>query len=558
MLGLTYRSEKPVIMETIGRYTFDEFLATATSFHGYPAPGLIVGGFMVDLALSHVPEGVLLDAISETLTCLPDAIQMLMPCTVGNGWLKVFNLGRFALSLYEKFEGEGVRLYLDSARLDPWPEIRTWLYKLKPKREQDRERLLEEIRKAGASLCSVQRVRIENRHLGKKSRGSILDCPSCGEPYPLEDGGVCRGCQGEAPYVLVDHQHRPSGESQLRLKAVPAAEAVGKHALHDMTRILPGESKGAAFLKGQQISVGDLCRLQHMGRNTIYVLEENEPSEDWVHEDEAANAFVAAMAGPGIVCSGPPREGRVTLVAERDGLLLVDTPRLLRFNSVPGVICASRRTHTLVSEGRAVAATRAIPLFLPRKDFLEARAVLNGTPLFQILPLRQAKVGILITGSEIFQGLIEDRFLPILSAKFEKLGSTVIGSQIVPDDRRAIVSAIASLIQNEIDLLVTTAGLSVDPEDVTRQALIDAGATDLFYGTPVIPGAMILLARIGQVPVIGVPACALHFKTTSFDLIVPRVLAGASVTPADLAAMGHGGLCLGCKTCTFPKCAFGG
>ncbi|MCU0574574.1 MAG: molybdopterin-binding protein [Syntrophobacteraceae bacterium] len=122
----------------------------------------------------------------------------------------------------------------------------------------------------------------------------------------------------------------------------------------------------------------------------------------------------------------------------------------------------------------------------------------------------------------------------------------------------AIAAAIASLIRKGVDLLVTTAGLSVDPDDVTRQALIDAGATDLVYGAPIIPGGMLLLARIGGVSVIGVPACALHFKTTSFDLVLPRVLAGDPVTRPDIAAMGHGGLCLGCKTCTFPKCPFGG
>jgi formylmethanofuran dehydrogenase subunit E len=545
-------------MERIGRYSYDEFVQTVTSFHGYPAPGLIIGGFMVDLALSRMPEGILLDAISETPTCLPDAVQLLTPCTIGNGWLKVINLGRFALSLYEKYEGEGVRVYLDPVRMKQWPEIKTWLYKLKPKREQDKERLMEEIRKAGRDLCSVQNIRVEPRYLGKKSRGAVGDCPSCGEPYPLQDGGICRGCQGEAPYLSQDQRRDRSGGSEPRLKAVPAAEAVGKHALHDMTRIVPGESKGPAFLKGHEISVGDLCRLQQMGRNSVYVREGNELSGEWVHEDEAATAFAEAMAGEGIDCACPPREGRVNLIAARDGLLMLNENRLQRFNSVPGVICASRRAYTLVAQGRSVAATRAIPLYLPRRNFEEARGILSGPPLFQVLPLRKTRVGILITGNEVVQGLIEDRFLPIISAKVEKLGSTVVASKIVPDDREAIAASIGAFRDDGVDLLITTAGLSVDPDDVTRQGLIDAGAEDLLYGAPVIPGGMLLLARMGEVSVIGVPACALHFKSTSFDLILPRVLAGVAITRRDLARMGHGGLCLGCKTCTFPKCPFGG
>ena len=545
-------------MRTIGPYSYEEFVQKATEFHGYPAPGILIGGFMVDLALARMQDGILIDAISETPACLPDAIQILTPCTVGNGWLKVLNLGRFAVSLYEKYEGEGVRVYIDPLRLDPWPEIKTWLYKLRPKREQDSERLHDEIRRAGSDICSVQKIRVEARHLGKKSRGAIGQCPSCGEPYPLRDGGVCRGCQGEDPYLAMELPGRSTEADRPPLRAVPAAEAVGKHALHDMTRILPGESKGPAFRKGQQIGVGDLCRLQQMGRNSVYVLEDNELSGNWVHEDEAASTFARAMAGPGIDAGGQPREGRVNLIAQYDGLLVVNENRLLRFNSVPGVICASRRAYTLVAEGRAVAATRAIPLLLPRADFLEGCQILEGPPLFEVLPLRKLKAGILITGNEVFQGLIEDRFLPIISAKLEKLGSTVVASKIVPDDRAEIASSIDAFRRDGVELLITTAGLSVDPDDVTRQGLLDAGAEELLYGAPVIPGGMILVARIGEMAVIGVPACALHFKSTSFDLILPRVLAGVSITRRDMAMMGHGGLCLGCKTCTFPKCPFGG
>jgi formylmethanofuran dehydrogenase subunit E len=167
-------------------------------------------------------------------------------------------------------------------------------------------------------------------------------------------------------------------------------------------------------------------------------------------------------------------------------------------------------------------------------------------------------VGILVTGSEVFQGLIEDQFVPIITAKVERHGCSVVGSLIVPDDRRAIVDGIANLVESGADLVVTTAGLSVDPDDVTRQGLIDAGATDLLHGAPIIPGAMLLLANIGDVQVIGVPACALYFKTTAFDLLLPRLLAGLQTTRRDLAKLGHGAFCLACKTCTFPKCPFGG
>ena len=333
---------------------------------------------------------------------------------------------------------------------------------------------------------------------------------------------------------------------------------MGRRALHDMTMIVPGASKGPAFEKGQVIGVGDLCRLQQMGRRHLYVLEDNQVGPEWVHEDEAALAFARALAGDGVTCTEPPREGKVNLLAARDGLLVVDEPRLEAFNLVPGVMCACRQGFTLLNQGRVLGATRAIPLFLPRADFHKALALLQDGPVFEVLPLRQPRVGILVTGTEVFMGLVEDKFIPIISTKVENFGGQVLKSLIVPDDRRAITEAVRELLDCGIDLLVTTAGLSVDPDDVTRQGLVDAGATDMLYGAPILPGAMTLLAHIGPVQVMGVPACALYFKTTSFDLLLPRLLAGLTITRRDLAHLANGAFCLDCKVCTFPqKCPFG-
>ena len=188
-------------MVNIGSYSFEEYLEMVEFFHGAVAPGLVLGGFMVDLAIGRISEGALLDAICETRTCLPDAIQLLTPCTIGNGWLKVFDLGRFALSLYEKKEGRGVRVYLDTKKLESWPEIKSWLFKLKPKTEQDKDLLLAQMKEAGNGICGVQSVQIQPQYLMKQSLGKIAVCSECSEPYPVKDGIICRGCQGEAPYV---------------------------------------------------------------------------------------------------------------------------------------------------------------------------------------------------------------------------------------------------------------------------------------------------------------------------------------------------------------------
>lgn len=537
-------------------YSYEDYLELIVSFHGHAAPGLVIGGKMADIAMSLLPPGILFDAISETSNCLPDAIQLLTPCTIGNGWLKIIHLGRFAISLYDKYQGTGVRIFMDPAKVEIRDEIASWFFERKPKKEQDSERLFRQIREAGSELFGVQRIQARPQFMQKHHLGQKVLCPLCGESYPSKHGAICRGCQGDAPYF--DPESSETGIHAVpNLKTLTLEQAEGHRLLHDMTRIVPGESKGPEFRKGQVIKAGDLCRLQQMGRLNILVDEGQNPGSDWVHENEAALSFAEKMAGTGVSFVGPAKEGKINLSAAADGMLFADEKRLEMFNLIPGVMCASRRNYSLMTKGRHLAGTRAIPLYLPKSDFYKALSVLETGPLFQVKPLRQAKVGILVTGTEVFQGLIKDSFIPIIQAKTEALNSAVVKSLIVPDDREAICKGIKELLHAGADLIVTTAGLSVDPDDVTRQGISDAGAEDLLYGAPILPGAMTLLARIGSVQLIGVPACALYFKTTSFDLLVPRLLAGIDISRSDLAKMGHGAFCLECKVCTFPKCPFG-
>lgn len=541
----------------LGPYSHEEFMEEARKFHGYPAPGLIIGGYMVELAKSHMPNGVLYDALSETTYCLPDAIQLLTPCTVGNGWMRILNLGLYAMSLYDKRTGEGVRVHLDVDKLDAWPAIREWFLKEKPKREQDTDQLQEEIYEAAISILSAQPVTVKPEFLGRRDKGNIVRCALCGEPHPAAFGTVCRSCQGESPYAKGPGL---SFAGEPGLKSVPVDEAVGKVALHDMTRIEPGVSKGPAVLAGQTISGGDLCRLQAMGRNSLYVTEDQSVSDDWVHENQAAEAFGRLMPGQGVEREEHIREGKINFRAARPGLLWVDVPRLARFNRVPQVMCASRHTGSVVDKDVRVAASRAIPLYLPREYFLRAQSVLDEGPLFSVLPMRSARIGVLVTGTEVFQGLIEDRFRPVIEQKVRALGCEVVHAIQAPDDADQIRQGVEELLDHGADLVITTAGLSVDPDDVTRKGLLDAGLTDMLYGMPLLPGAMSLAGRVRkggrEAQVLGVPACALFHKTTALDVLLPYVLAEAPLTREFLAELGHGGLCLECKTCTFPKCPF--
>jgi len=339
------------------------------------------------------------------------------------------------------------------------------------------------------------------------------------------------------------------------IKKIKVEEAVGTKLAHDVTEIRPGEFKGPAFLKDHTVCDGDICHFQRLGKDHLYILELD---EDEIHENDAAIILADALAGEGVTWNGSPREGKIRLLAQRDGLLTVDAAALAAFNMVEEVMCATLHRHTLVKAGEMVAATRAIPLVMKRVPIERAAAIAKQDGgVLSVKPLRQAKVGLIITGNEVYHGRIKDRFAPILMEKVTSLGSEVMAVDFAADDSDMISKAIKGHLSKGCDLLLLSGGMSVDPDDVTRHGIRLAGATEVHYGSAVLPGAMFLIAYIGEVPVLGVPACALYYKTTILDLVLPRVLAGEHVTRAELAFLGHGGLCRDCAECSYPHCPFG-
>jgi hypothetical protein len=336
---------------------------------------------------------------------------------------------------------------------------------------------------------------------------------------------------------------------------IPIEQAVGKVIGHDMTEIRPGQFKGPAFKKGHIITEVDLPRLRRLGKEHVYVLS-IEPGE--IHEDDAALRLAAALAGPGVVFDPRPSEGKISLKAAFRGLLKVNVDALTGFNLVPEVTCASRHNNTLVKGGDIIAATRVIPLIAEGKTVDEAvRIAQEAGGIFSIKKLSTPRTTIVVTGNEVFHGLIEDKFAPILRKKLHTLGCPVVEVFFTPDDRSQIAQRIRDSLAKGAELILVAGGMSVDPDDVSRMAVLDVGAQDVVYGTPVLPGAMFLYSKISHIPVLGIPACVLFFNATVLDLILPRVLAGEAVTRIDLAAMAHGGLCLNCEVCRYPVCPFG-
>jgi len=525
---------------TIRGYSFDGYVDEVKAFHGHVAPGMVAGGFMVELALSSLPEGGLYDAVSETRACIPDAVQLLTPCTIGNGWLKIVSTGRFALALYDKHTGEGVRVAPDYAVLDRWPQFKAWLLKLVPKKEQDTPALMNEIREGGVSLFTCEPVSLDPSFLGgkKKNVSHIHRCSLCGEGFrAVEATEICPACSGEATLYV------QANEDEVPLTSTALADAVGGHALHDMTLIVPRKQKGPAIVKGQRITDADVEVLKNMGKNRIY-LEEQNHRDSLVHENDVAIAFGDTLGGEGAAVAGPPKEGKVEFRAEHDGLFYVDTQRVNRLNAMADVILSTIASCSPVSKGELLAGTRAVPLFLSRSEFTRCMALAH-TPLFHVAPYIIREAGVIVTGTEVYEGRITDGFLPYAEAILGTYGATVAASAFVPDEPSRLAAEVTRMANEGVKLIITTGGLSVDPDDVTQKGLEKAGVSVSSSRSPILPGAMTLLGTLGETTVVGVPAGALASDKTAFDLLLPRLLAGMEVTPDDVYSMGVGGLLVG-------------
>jgi len=340
----------------------------------------------------------------------------------------------------------------------------------------------------------------------------------------------------------------------MMMKEIPVQEAVGRVLFHDITRIVPGEFHGRAFKKGHVIAEDDVPKLLNLGKDNIYVLD---LEEGFVHENEAALRIARAAIGNGIQMAEPV-EGKVTMTAVRKGLLKVNVAALNRINAIDEVVLATLHTDQQVTSRKQVAGTRIIPLFTEEEKVCQVEAICRECfPVIEIRSFRALKVGLVTTGNEVYHGRIEDKFGPVVREKFAQLGCEVMRQVLVSDNVPMTVKAIHDLIDEGAEMVVTTGGMSVDPDDRTPASIRAAGGQVVTYGSPTFPGAMFMLAYIGKVPVIGLPGCAMYHKATVFDLIVPRILAGETVTRADIAGMGHGGFCLSCTECRYPNCGFG-
>lgn len=338
------------------------------------------------------------------------------------------------------------------------------------------------------------------------------------------------------------------------MKEICTEDALGHVLCHDITRIVRGVSKGVAFQKGHLITQEDIPALLALGKEHLYVWE-NLPG--MLHENDAAEILYDICAGANMKPSDV-KEGKIEVKADRDGFFSVDVERLKKINSLGELMIATRRTHSPVKKGEVLAGTRIIPLLIDSEKLEKAKQEAGSASLLSLHPYKHKKVGIITTGSEVGKGLIKDTFTPVLREKIAEYGAEEMGHVLLGDDPGAITGTILDFVRQGADLVLCSGGMSVDPDDRTPLAIRNATKSVVGYGAPVLPGAMFMLAYTESgVPVMGLPGCVMYAKRTIFDLILPRIMADVPVTADDLAALGHGGLCLGCETCIFPNCAFG-
>lgn len=336
------------------------------------------------------------------------------------------------------------------------------------------------------------------------------------------------------------------------MKEIKTTEAVGHILCHDITQIIPGEFKGAKFKKGHIVREEDIPVLLSLGKEHLFVWEND---GTMVHENEAAEILCSLLKNSGMSRT-PVSEGKIELKAEHDGLFKVDRDKLYRLNSLGNICAATIHSDTPVKKGDKLCGMRVIPLAV-KKELMDEVKKISGTPILSILPYKIKKAALAVTGSEVKNGLINDKFTPAVEKKLERYGVEITDVSMTGDDNSFITETINNYVSQGAEMVICTGGMSVDPDDKTPLAIKNTGAEIVTYGAPVLPGAMILVSYIGDVPVIGLPGCVMYAKSTVFDIILPRILAGERLTKEDFIRLGEGGLCRGCDVCSYPICGFG-
>ena len=274
------------------------------------------------------------------------------------------------------------------------------------------------------------------------------------------------------------------------MKEIRVEEAVGQVLCHDLTQIIKGVTKEARFRKGHVIKEEDIPVLSSMGKDHIFVWENDDTK---LHEDEAAEILREITQNEGMAAT-EPKEGKIELTALHDGLFHVDEERLAAVNGLGDIAIATIPQNFPVKKGAKLAGMRVIPLVIGKEKMEEARELAGDKPLLELRPYQSMKVGVVTTGTEVLEGRIKDTFTPVIEGKLKAFGLTMDEHRLSDDVMEHTKEKIEELLALGMDMVICTGGMSVDPDDRTPAAIRAAASRVVTYGVPVLPGAMFLLA----------------------------------------------------------------
>lgn len=336
------------------------------------------------------------------------------------------------------------------------------------------------------------------------------------------------------------------------MKKVKVQDAIGMTLCHDITAMVDG-FKGAAFKRGHVITQEDIPKLLDIGKQHVFIWEENAGE---IHEEDAARRL-SQMTTVNGAHYGSISEGKVQLFADQDGMFRVDKALLAAVNRIGDITITTLPDHYPVKADDRLASMRIVPLVTEERQIAEAEALCADKQLYDLRPFKPLKVGIIITGSEIYHGRIKDKFERVARAKLAHYPAEILGVHVCDDELDMIVGAGRTLLAEGAELLIFSGGMSVDPDDLTPSAIREMGAEIVSYGVPSQPGNMTLVAYLDQAALLGVPGAAISRPTTMFDVLLPQIFCGDPLTKDDLIRLGEGGLCQMCDNCHFPNCTFG-
>jgi len=325
------------------------------------------------------------------------------------------------------------------------------------------------------------------------------------------------------------------------IRTVRVEDAIGLKLLHDYTCIQHG-FKGAIKRRGEIVTFSDVDILKNCGHYYVYVYDETWSRPGFLHEVEAVEKFAHIVAGENIRIE-LGEEGKALLIAEKSGLLLVNGTVLKEINSTGVFVLVTRKTGSYIRRGDLIGIVDLIPLDVS-VEFFEVfeRKLVEYRPIIRVIEHKHPKIGVVVTGTEIVEGMRRDLAGPIVLKKISEYECIPGRIEYARDDLEEISGKILALLL-EHDAVIVTGGMSVDPTDKTPSAIASIADEVVIYGIPIKPTTMSMVAYKGGKAIVGVSSGIIHYPEENIlDVVLPWIASGVKIPREFLISLGEGGL----------------